>query len=138
MIAFRQIKRKEGMHLKKDVVTKLLEEYPDVFADIGNVNLYDGKPVILPDELEPLPSTLFFSDTNGEQRELRSDIRMRHKKNGIDISVICLETIRNTLCEFLIVRGRRQIGMQAFQLGLCLSRKSVRHLQHDACPGYGI
>lgn len=33
---------------QKDKVEKLLEDYPDVFADIINVLIYDGKQVISP------------------------------------------------------------------------------------------
>ena len=36
---------------KKDMGTKNLMNYPDVFADIGNVNLFSGKTVLHPGEL---------------------------------------------------------------------------------------
>ena len=36
---------------QKDKVEKLLEDYPDVFADIINVLIYDGKQVISPKQL---------------------------------------------------------------------------------------
>ena len=36
---------------EKDKVGKLLEDYPDVFADIINVLIYDGKQVVKPEEL---------------------------------------------------------------------------------------
>ena len=36
---------------EKDKVEKLLEDYPDVFADIINVLIYDGKQVVKPEEL---------------------------------------------------------------------------------------
>ena len=36
---------------QKDKVEKLLEDYPDVFADIINVLIYDGKQVIKPQKL---------------------------------------------------------------------------------------
>ena len=37
---------------EKDIAQKILEAYNDVFADIVNVLLFDGKEVIRPDELE--------------------------------------------------------------------------------------
>ena len=43
---------------KKDMGTKNLMNYPDVFADIGNVNLFYGKTVLNPAELESLPTEL--------------------------------------------------------------------------------
>ena len=36
---------------EKDKVEKLLEDYPDVFADIINVLIYDGKQAVKPEEL---------------------------------------------------------------------------------------
>ena len=36
---------------EKDKVEKLLEDYPDVFADIINVLIYDGKQIVKPEEL---------------------------------------------------------------------------------------
>ena len=36
---------------KKDMGTKNLMNYPDVFADIGNVNLFSGKTVLHPGDL---------------------------------------------------------------------------------------
>lgn len=36
---------------QKDKVEKLLEDYPDVFADIINVFVYQGRQVVKPEEL---------------------------------------------------------------------------------------
>ncbi|MCC8101022.1 MAG: transposase, partial [Clostridiales bacterium] len=36
----------------KDITEKLLEDYPDVFADIVNVLIYKGKNVVKADDLE--------------------------------------------------------------------------------------
>ena len=38
---------------EKDVVSKTLESYPDVFADIINGFLFSGKQVVCPDDLIP-------------------------------------------------------------------------------------
>ena len=37
---------------EKDIAEKILEDYPDVFADIVNGLLFNGKMVIRPEELE--------------------------------------------------------------------------------------
>ena len=37
---------------EKDIAEKILEDYPDVFADIVNGLLFNGKTVIRPEELE--------------------------------------------------------------------------------------
>ena len=53
------LRQREGIIIgKKDMGTKNLMNYPDVFADIGNVNLFSGKVVLQPEELEPLPTDL--------------------------------------------------------------------------------
>lgn len=61
----------------QDLATKSLEEYPDVFADIMNVNLYGGKQIIFPENLEKLPSKMIYRSPEGDMRELDSDIRMK-------------------------------------------------------------
>ena len=38
---------------EKDVVSKTLESYPDVFADIINGFLFGGKQLVSPDDLIP-------------------------------------------------------------------------------------
>ena len=37
---------------EKDVIEKILEDYNDIFADIVNVLVYDGKEVVKPDKLQ--------------------------------------------------------------------------------------
>lgn len=37
---------------EKDLSEKILEDYNDVFADIMNVLLFDGKDVVKPDSLK--------------------------------------------------------------------------------------
>ena len=36
---------------EKDMVEKIMEDYPDVFADILKVLLFDGKQGVQPEEL---------------------------------------------------------------------------------------
>lgn len=47
---FKFTNKEAGMG-EKDKVEKLLEDYPDVFADIINVLVYQGKEVVKPEEL---------------------------------------------------------------------------------------
>lgn len=89
--------------MKQDVTTKILEEYPDIFADIGNVNLYGGKQIIFPDDLELLPSNLPYRDIQGKHRELRPDVRMKVKKTGMEIAIICAEN-QSGICNTMPVR----------------------------------
>ncbi len=37
---------------EKDITEKILADYNDVFADIVNVLLFDGRQVVSPDDLE--------------------------------------------------------------------------------------
>ena len=56
---------------EKDKIEKLLEDYPDVFADIINVLVYQGEEVVKPEELRT---------TN-----IRSQLHHTRSKNGIMI-----------------------------------------------------
>ena len=75
---------------EKDIAQKILEAYNDVFADIVNVLLFDGEPVIHPDELEDQsPRSAYKAD--GKLRELERDVAKRWAKNNIRIACIGLE-----------------------------------------------
>ena len=39
---------------EKDIAEKILEDYPDVFADIVNGFLFSGNEVVKPEELEDM------------------------------------------------------------------------------------
>ena len=67
---------------QKDLVSKQLENYPDVFADIVNVFVYDGKRVILEDELEPAPTETFYKSNSGELRNQFHDVSKYQMING--------------------------------------------------------
>ena len=45
---------------QKDLTQKNLEQYPDVFADIINALLYNGKQMILSTSLQPAPTETFY------------------------------------------------------------------------------
>ena len=77
--------------MKKDLTTKILTEYPDVFADIGNVCLFNGRKYIKPEDLELCPQEVFYKETDGQLREHRGDVRMRLKENGVELAVLYLE-----------------------------------------------
>ena len=48
--------KKHSRKSRPDTVDKLLEAYPDVFADIINVLLYNGNPIVNPQFLTDGPS----------------------------------------------------------------------------------
>ena len=48
----------EGLLSERKIWEKNLMNYPDVFADIRNVNLFSGKTVLHSGELQSLPTEL--------------------------------------------------------------------------------
>lgn len=54
---------------QKDLSQKDLEFYPDVFADTMNALMYDGKPVVHPENLQPAPTETLYA---GAEKDLRN------------------------------------------------------------------
>ena len=77
--------------MTKDLTEKNLVEAPEVFADISNVNLYDGEQVIRPEDLELLPQEMYYKDREGKPAKVMADVRMRWRKNGTIIALIQME-----------------------------------------------
>ena len=75
---------------EKDISEKLLEAYDDVFADIVNVLLFNGKQVIKEDELEEQETHSSYK-AEGKLRELDRDVVKRWKDGNIRIACIGLE-----------------------------------------------
>ena len=65
---------------EKDIAEKTLEGYNDVFADIANVLLFNGRRLINPDDLEDrTPNSSYKVDgkIHGQER----DVPMHAKRN---------------------------------------------------------
>jgi hypothetical protein len=75
---------------QKDVVEKILEEYDDVFADIVNVLLFDGRQVIDPSELEAASHVSAYK-ADGKIRGLERDVAKYWKKQNIRIAFVGFE-----------------------------------------------
>lgn len=75
----------------KDLPAKNLLNCPDVFADISNVNLFDGEDLLHPEELRPLPTELTYKDNYGVMRHHYLDTRMKAAEHQTDIAVFCVE-----------------------------------------------
>ena len=54
---------------QKDMAEKLLEDYNDVFADIVNVLLFDGKDNIKADELEKVTAISQYKAIDGKHQK---------------------------------------------------------------------
>ena len=75
---------------EKDTVTKTLESYESVFADIVNVLLFHGERLIQPEDLvDQTPRAMYKADD--KIREVERDVAKRWVKNNIRIACIGLE-----------------------------------------------
>ena len=75
---------------EKDITEKLLEDYHDVFADVANVLLFDGREVIRADELEnalPVSQLKLAGGIHGQER----DTVKFWKQGAVVIAAIGLE-----------------------------------------------
>lgn len=69
----------------KDITEKTLEAYNDVFADIVNVLLFNGKQVVMEDELEEdAPRSHYKAD--GKMHEMERDVAKFWKKQNVRIA----------------------------------------------------
>ena len=75
---------------EKDISEKILLSFNDVFADIVNGLLFDGKQVISAGDLEEQsPRAAYKAD--GKIREIERDVAKRWIKNNIQIACLGLE-----------------------------------------------
>ena len=74
----------------KDIAEKILEDYPDVFADIVNGFLFDGEAVIKPEELEDMQLRSAYR-AEMKLHDMERDVAKRWKKNGIRIACVGFE-----------------------------------------------
>lgn len=63
---------------QKDLAEKQLLQWPDVFADISNVNLFQGERILSEENLSVEPTNAVIKMGAGELKEMRSDIHMKY------------------------------------------------------------
>lgn len=69
--------------MKKDITAKGLIEHSDVFADIANVNLFKGRQVLQPEDLEAVTTESSYKDLEGGHHVLMRDCLQKvHKLGG--------------------------------------------------------
>lgn len=74
----------------KDITEKTLEAYNDIFADIVNVLLFNGKQVIMEDELkEDAPRSHYKAE--GKMHEMERDVAKFWKKQNVRIAFYGIE-----------------------------------------------
>ena len=74
----------------KDILEKHLESYNDVFADMINVFIFDGKAVIAENELEDIDPKSFYVEDK-QVREQERDISKKWIKKDIILSFLGIE-----------------------------------------------
>ena len=74
----------------KDIAEKILEDYPDVFADIVNGFLFNGNVVVKPEELEDMQLRSAYR-AEMKLHDMERDVAKRWKKNGIRIACVGFE-----------------------------------------------
>ncbi len=75
----------------KDLPSKNLLYCTDVFADISNVNLFEGEELLHPEELEQMPTEVTYKDNYGMIHHHYLDTRMKAKDYQTDIAIFCVE-----------------------------------------------
>lgn len=75
---------------QKDTSEKILESYNDVFSDIVNALLFDGKQVLAPDELEDQAPRSYYK-ADGRLHEIERDVAKRWKNGNIRVACIGFE-----------------------------------------------
>jgi hypothetical protein len=74
-----------------DLPTKKLEDYNEIFADIINVSLFEGRQVILPDELETARTISQYKADTSELHEEERDSAKYWKRGTLRISTLGIE-----------------------------------------------
>ena len=75
---------------EKDASEKILESYNDVFSDIVNVLLFQGRQVLAPNELEDQAPRSYYK-TDGRLHEIERDVAKRWKNGNIRVACIGFE-----------------------------------------------
>ena len=75
---------------EKDASEKILESYNDVFSDIVNVLLFNGRQVLGADELEDQATRTYYK-ADGRLHEIERDVAKRWKNGNIRVACIGFE-----------------------------------------------
>lgn len=75
----------------KDATEKMLADYNDVFADIVNVLLFNGKEVVQPDDLENVKDKNQYKADDNKIHEQERDLSKIVKSHGVRISLVGIE-----------------------------------------------
>lgn len=70
-----------------DAVEKILEEHPDVFADIINGLIYNGKDIVKPENLVDGPTAAMYKAAEGNINQKDRDVSKSDVKKGIEYAI---------------------------------------------------
>lgn len=84
-------KPKNSQRPGPDPTEKLLEDYEDVFSDIINVLVYQGRPVVKPENLRDGPTASMYKAANGRLGQKNRDVLKFDTEHGTEIRVYGLE-----------------------------------------------
>lgn len=91
----------ETCYGKKDLISKKLEDYNDVFADIYNTLLFQS-PTIIPGQLEAAPTeSIYKTDTQGLNLQNRNILKKYQKNAHLAISFHELLSIDKQLAGYV-------------------------------------
>jgi len=76
---------------EKDLSEKLLEDYNDVFADIVNGFLFEGKPVVNPKSLKNTGVHSQYKADKGKLHEQERDVVKKWTSGNVDIAICGIE-----------------------------------------------
>ena len=82
-------KKQQTQRKQKDLAEKKLLDYNDVFADIVNAVVFQGKPVIRPEDLREVHPVSAYSE--GDFRQLERDIAKRWVKGNMTMCFLGAE-----------------------------------------------
>lgn len=73
---------KERQMGQKDLAAKQFERSPEVFADIINTFIYEGKQIVRSKDLQPAPTESLYPAVSGALRNQYNDVSKYEMKNG--------------------------------------------------------
>ena len=76
---------------EKDISEKLLEDYPDVFADIVNVLLFHGKEIVKAEDLQETGLQSQYKANDGKLHEQERDVAKYWTQGKVKIALYGLE-----------------------------------------------
>ncbi|MGP1403571.1 MAG: Rpn family recombination-promoting nuclease/putative transposase [Catonella sp.] len=76
---------------EKDIAEKILLSFNDVFADVVNGTIFDGRDVVKSEDLEEAATVTQFKDDENIHHEQLRDVAKFWKKNGVIFSFIGIE-----------------------------------------------